>query len=42
MSSAAPLGRWIAGRCGAALITLVALSAVVFASASALPGDAAG
>lgn len=42
MSSAAPLGRWIAGRCGAALLTLVALSIVVFWSASALPGDASG
>ncbi|WP_435091888.1 ABC transporter permease [Clavibacter michiganensis] len=42
MSSAAPLGRWIAGRCGASLVTLVALSVVVFWSASALPGDASG
>ncbi|KZC95304.1 ABC transporter permease [Clavibacter tessellarius] len=42
MSAAAPLGRWIAGRFGAAIVTLVALSVVVFGSASALPGDASG
>ncbi len=42
MRAGPPLAVWIAGRCAAALLTLLALSVVVFLSAAALPGDASG